>query len=104
MSLDLYLHEMGECVWEGNITHNLGKMASEAGLYQILWRPGEDVQARDVFDKLIEGLAHMLRNKEALSQFDAANGWGTYENLLEFVFNFTKACGEYPDAVISASV
>lgn len=30
-----------DCVYSGNITHNLASMASEAGVYLALWRPGE---------------------------------------------------------------
>lgn len=28
-------------LFSANITHNLGRMASEAGIYEALWRPGE---------------------------------------------------------------
>ena len=41
MSLDFYLsYEMdGNVVWvfDANITHNLGKMAGKAGIYDALW-------------------------------------------------------------------
>ena len=33
--------EKDGCVYEDNITHNLGDMAEEAGLYYVLWRPEE---------------------------------------------------------------
>ena len=44
MSLDIYLipprcehcGERGEG-YDANITHNLGRMASEAGIYEVLW-------------------------------------------------------------------
>ena len=53
MSLDLTLHrhyhvsydggktleEREEDLYSANITHNLGKMADAAGLYEALWRP-----------------------------------------------------------------
>ena len=53
MSLDVYLkrrrwisYDEGktntiddETVYDSNITHNLGKMAGKAGLYEALWRP-----------------------------------------------------------------
>lgn len=53
MSLDVYLYETGMCphcggevsggnsVYSSNITHNLGAMAHEAGIYLACWRPGE---------------------------------------------------------------
>ena len=43
MSLDVYLTCpcCEETVYDANITHNLGKIAKEAGIYQALWRPDE---------------------------------------------------------------
>lgn len=55
MSLDVYLRAPthcpncnhlvggGETVFDSNVTHNLGRMASEAGIYEVLWRPEEFV-------------------------------------------------------------
>ena len=33
--------EEGEKIYWANITHNLNKMAGEAGIYEALWRPEE---------------------------------------------------------------
>ena len=42
MSLDVYLTAtVPTTVFDANITHNLGKMAGEAGIYEALWRPAE---------------------------------------------------------------
>ena len=42
MSLDVYLTDAeGREVFSANITHNLGAMAKEAGIYMHLWRPDE---------------------------------------------------------------
>ena len=45
MSLDVCLKtdvcpfcKVGDYVYQANITHNLGKMAEEAGIYKALWR------------------------------------------------------------------
>lgn len=42
MSLDVYL-EVREItdVFSANITHNMGKMASECGVHTACWRPDE---------------------------------------------------------------
>ena len=39
-----------EQMYEANITHNLGKMTVEAGIYKALWRPEEieAVYAKDI--------------------------------------------------------
>jgi len=44
MSLDVYLTDPTatydtESLFSSNITHNLRKMALEAGIYEALWRP-----------------------------------------------------------------
>jgi hypothetical protein len=38
-------------VYNANITHNLGKMAEKAGLYETLWRPYRLKQI--MFNKMI---------------------------------------------------
>ena len=72
MSLDVYLEEYAptEVYW-ANITHNLNKMADEAGIYQAMWRPEEigATQARHIIDILEEGLSMLLSNPEYFEQF-----------------------------------
>lgn len=42
MSLDVCLKgKNGETLYSRNITHNLGRMAQAAGIYECLWRPEE---------------------------------------------------------------
>lgn len=68
-----------------NITHNLGPMAKEAGVYGILWR-GEGVEtARDMIRPLSAALADLTANHEKFKPFNAANGWGLYEDFVRFV-------------------
>jgi hypothetical protein len=43
MSLDITLTVVRETsVFERNITHNLNRMADEAGIYGVIWRPEEN--------------------------------------------------------------
>ena len=37
----LNIFDNKECVYEGNITHNLNRMAEACGIYMELWRPEE---------------------------------------------------------------
>lgn len=114
MSLDIYLYEASVCdheqssgreLYSANITHNLGKMAKEAGLYEVLWRPDEHgyKQAKDILDILEEGLKKLKENPEHYRQFNAENGWGLYEHFVPFVENYYRACDENLDAFISVS-
>lgn len=106
MSLDFYLGQDGEEVFARNITHNLGKMAKEAGLYYVLWHPNSVGyhRAKDCIPTLETGLLELLRNKAKYEAFNAPNGWGMYEHLVPFVVAVLTACNEYPDAQISTSV
>ena len=106
MSLDFYLEDdVGYELFSANITHNLTKMASEAGIYKVLWRPDENgiTTAKQCIDPLIEGLTKLARDPEYFKQFDAPNGWGQYEHFLEFVAEVLVACAKHPTANVSVS-
>lgn len=106
MSLDVYLTviQSTEVFW-ASITHNLNRMAEEAGVYKHLWRPEELglTHAKELIDPLRQAIAKMEKNPDQFRKFDAPNGWGTYPDLLRFLRNYLAACIENPDAVIRAS-
>lgn len=105
MSLDITLTATRTTtVYESNITHNLTRMASEAGLYEYLWRPEElgIRHAEELIAPLRNGLSLLKSDPERFRQFDAANGWGRYSHLVNFVEQYLAACEENPDAEVSA--
>lgn len=93
-----------EVFWE-NITHNLGRMAREAGIYEYLWRPNEIgiTQAGQLLEPLEKGLKLLESDSERFSAFNPDNGWGDYDGLVSFTSHYLSACREYPKALISAS-
>ena len=93
-------------VCDKNITHNLAKMASEAGLYEVLWRPAENGYrfAAEIIKPLEEGLKKLQENEAHMRQFEPENGWGTYRGLVEFVKGVLEDCKNNPDAKIEADV
>ncbi len=106
MSLDFSLKQMQMSrVFDTNITHNLNKMADEAGIYYALWRPEEKgwKEGKDIIEVLEKGLKELKNRPEHYKKFDAENGWGTYEHFVPFVEEVLKACKEYPDAEIEVS-
>ena len=106
MSLDVTLTALRpKEVFSCNITHNLTKMADAAGIYQHLWRPEElsITRAQELIQPLTEGLARLEADPEHYRKFNAANGWGTYENFVDFVEDYLKGCIENPNATISVS-
>lgn len=94
-----------ETVFDYSITHNLGTMASEAGIYAQLWRPeGLGIyKAKDLIEPLRNGLQLLRSDPERFKTFNPENGLGRYENLVEFVSNYLTACENNPESQISVS-
>lgn len=130
MSLDVYLKDPTatyECnyLYDANITHNLGEMASEAGIYEALWRPhrldpnyneewddtekeyefedNTDVFAHQITPVIEIGLALLKDSPEHYTQFDSPNGWGLYVHFVPFVEKYLAALREYPKAIVRVS-
>jgi len=105
MSLDVSLCDDDLEVFSANITHNLGKMAAEAGIYQHLWRPEElgIKKARELIDPLKDGLTMMVSDPDRFIALNAPNGWGTYDVFLPWIARYLAACKKHPRASISVS-
>lgn len=106
MSLDFYLNAVRRItVFDANITHNLGKMAGEAGIYMILWRPEELglTKADEIIRPLEDGLEKLKSDPDHYKQFNPENGWGDYDILVRSVETILNACKENPDAEIIVS-
>lgn len=121
MSLDVYLispqkiksicsHcntevESEEELFEANITHNLFKMAHQAGIYKLLWRPDEleIFVASLLISPLENAIAWMKSDPKFFKQFDSPNGWGTYDQFLPWLERYLEACIKYPDAIVEVS-
>lgn len=112
MSLDVYLMvTQPVSVYEDNITHNLTNMAAEIKLsngmtlYEVIWRPEEKglYYAREISELLDEGWNIILAEPERLMEFNPENGWGSYDSLSSFVYNYRNACWDNPGAEIRVS-
>lgn len=93
----------GDCLFTANITHNLNKMAMEAGIYEVLWRPEEIgvTKAHGLVEPLTRGLALLRNDPERFKSFNPENGWGKYETLVAFVERYLIACTAFPSADVS---
>ena len=105
-------------VYDNNITHNLTKMAAEVKLtkgfnyktkthgdltlYDVLWRPDEHkfVYADDIIDLLDEGYKILISDPDHFKKFNPENGWGNYDNLCKFVYEYWSACRAEPNAEV----
>lgn len=94
-----------EILYDANITHNLGKMAKEAGVYYAIWRPEEIgiKEAGSLIGLLEDGLNKLESNPEFFKRFNPDNGWGTYGTLVLFVREYLVHCREYPESLIEVS-
>ena len=97
--------EPDDPVFHANITHNLGGMAREAGIYPCLWHPEEIgiTRGRQLIEPLVQGLATLMESPETYRAMNPPNGWGTYEGLCDFVARYLCACEMYPNAEVSVS-
>lgn len=106
MGLDISFIRTQPCeVFSDNITHNLGAMAAEAGIYKHLWRPEEIglVYARELIEPLTVALMRMREDPDRFTVHDAPNGWGVYVHFVDFVSSVLSAAHQYPDATIEVS-
>ena len=94
-----------ETVFDANITHNLGRMAAEAGVYDCCWRPEENgiTHARQLIEPLRAGIAAMRADPARFEQHNPKNGWGSYDGFLPWLERYLTACEQYPDATVRAS-
>lgn len=92
-------------LYSRNITHNFGSMADAAGVYDCMWRPDENgiTHARQLIAPLTLGLKRLRSDPDHFKIHNPANGWGTYELLVEFVADYLKACIDHPEAKVSVS-
>lgn len=117
--------EEKETVYSGYITHNLGEMAVNAGIYKAIWRPHRliegynipendhqaeykfekenQVVAKDIIPILETGLAKLKDIPEYFKKYNSSNLWGMYEDFVHFVEDYLEALKKYPDATIRTS-
>lgn len=103
MSLDVYLEQLKPTkVFSSNITHNLNKMAVEAGIYEVVWRPEENgiKEAAQLIEPLRKAIKDMKADPARFKKHDAANGFGVYEHFLPWLEKYLAACEENPEASV----
>ena len=102
---DEHEHWTSDQYFSRNITHNLGRMAQEAGIYDALWHPENlnITRAGDLAPIIHAGLEKMEDNPEHYKQFNSPNGWGLYEHFVPFVRACFAACEDNPEGIVRTS-
>lgn len=112
MSLDVYLNNppcphcgKGEMVFSSNITHNLNKMAEEAGIYKHCWRPEEIgiKKASQLIQPLRNAITKMKADPSRFEKHNAPNGWGMYKHFVPWLEEYLAACEANPEAKVEVS-
>lgn len=106
MSLDISLLVVKETViYAANYTHNVVAMASQAGLYEVVWRPDEHgyTHARDIIPILRSGIKAMKADPDRFKALNPENGWGSYDSFMPWLERYLEACEGNPEARIEVS-
>jgi hypothetical protein len=92
-------------IYKANITHNLSRMALAAGIYEHLWRPGENGidKAGRLIEPLSNGLAGMKAEPDRFRALDPPNGWGSYAVFVPWIERYLEACRRNPEASVCVS-
>lgn len=101
MGLGISLLVMQEVdVFETAFTHNLGSMASAAGIYYCLWRAPEHdcLTAKDWIEPLTQGLALLQSKPDYFKAFNPPNGYGSYDGFVKGIEHLLNECKANPEA------
>ena len=105
MSLDVSLiGDGGEEIFSANLTGNLIEMASQAGIYDALWRP-QDIgitTASQMIEPLTSGLHELSSNQAKYERFNSPVGWGKWDDLVPWCSAYLEACRNNPGAKVEA--
>lgn len=107
MSLDVYLSKMELVrIYSSNITHNLKKMAEEAGIYMCLWHPQKIgiTKASQLIVPLTKGIQLMKSDPDRFTKYNPENGWGSYLHFIPWIEIYLRECELNPEAEVSTSV
>jgi hypothetical protein len=92
-------------LYEASITHNLVNMATEAGVYDLVWRPDEHgvTKAGQLIDTLRIGIALLKKYPKGFEKFNTINGWVMYQPFVPFLEQYLEACEKWPEADVEVS-
>lgn len=90
-------------IYSADITGNLVKMAAEAGLYNAIWNPKVVgiTKASHLAPMLLAGITQMVEEPARFIKHNPANGWGSYDQFVEWCKRLHRHCEEYPNAEVS---
>lgn len=105
MSADMWLHlptangdqELEATVFEGNLTYNLSPMLYEAGWE---WHGQEGKTAETLLPLAESVLSNLKETPDKYQEMNPPNGWGNYDQAVEFMEKLVRACRAYPQSIV----
>ena len=87
-------------VFAEGINHNVGCIARHIGVHRCLWRAPEKGfrKASQLTQPLRDALDMIRAHRESLRMIEAPNGFGTVEQLEDFLLRLHQACVKHPEA------
>lgn len=84
-------------LFDGNVTFNLAPMWHKAGWDFHLVR---DRPASEVIHSAESVLFELLLHPEEYTPLNPANGWGSYDTLVNFFTEFVQALKRHPKSIV----
>lgn len=98
MGVSIYLKNVEhDTVFQADLTHNLRPMALACGIREILWASYGD-SVSEIIDTLNDGIHSLKKYPITYQRLNPANGWGSYDVLLEVAENLLEKCYQYQTA------
>ena len=68
--------------------------------YEYRFESTFQILAKQITLAVENGLVNLIDNKEELLKYEPENGWGTYNNLVEFTTKYLAKLKQFPDCII----
>ena len=82
----------------GNMTWNVAEMYYKAMGKSLL--DLDNLLVKDVVPILAAGICNMIKNKSDYVKLNPPNGWGSYDDALEFLMEILKECTKNPLCIL----
>jgi hypothetical protein len=94
-----------QSLYEKNFTTNCVNMAQALGVCNPIYNPKivDITKAHQLIDPLTDAYHKLRADKEQFRQYEATNGWGTVEQFMAFLFEYLRACEDFPYADVEVS-
>jgi hypothetical protein len=106
MSLDIWIEQKEEVmvdVVDMNITHNLARMAKDAGIYDVVWNLKGITYAWQMEKPLHDAIKLLRSDPARFKKHNPKNGWGSYDSFIKDLEALLKGCREAPDGTVGVS-